>query len=46
MLDHIDPRGAELNQAWLKWSGHGFGTTFGRQRLLIDNPAALYGFTS
>ena len=33
----IDPRGAELNQAWLKWSGHGFGTTLGRQRLLIDN---------
>jgi hypothetical protein len=32
-----DPRGGELNQAWLGWQGARFGATLGRQRLLLDN---------
>jgi len=32
-----DPRGSELNQAWLAWQGNAFGITAGRQRLLLDN---------
>ena len=33
----IDPRGVELNQAWLRWKGTRGGAAFGRQRLLFDN---------
>lgn len=33
----IDPRGAELNQAWLGWKGAHAAATLGRQRLLFDN---------
>jgi len=33
----IDPRGVELNQAWLGWKGARAATTLGRQRLLFDN---------
>ena len=33
----IDPRGVELNQAWLGWKGARAAATLGRQRLLIDN---------
>lgn len=33
----IDPRGAELNQAWLGWKGTRAAATLGRQRLLFDN---------
>ena len=33
----IDPRGAELNQAWLGWKGAHAGGALGRQRLLFDN---------
>ena len=33
----IDPRGAELNQAWLGWKGVRGGVALGRQRLLFDN---------
>ena len=32
-----DPRGSELNQAWLGWQGDEFGATLGRQRILLDN---------
>jgi hypothetical protein len=32
-----DPRGSELNQAWLAWQGDTFGVTAGRRRLLLDN---------
>lgn len=32
-----DPRGGELNQAWLGWHGDVFSATLGRQRLLLDN---------
>src|SRR6185312_6812725 len=32
-----DPRGGELNQAWLRWQGTTFGATLGRQRLQLDN---------
>ena len=32
-----DPRGSELDQAWLAWQGDVFGATLGRQRLLLDN---------
>ena len=32
-----DPRGSELNQAWLGWQGAQFAATLGRQRLLLDN---------
>ncbi|KRE89082.1 hypothetical protein ASG87_05935 [Frateuria sp. Soil773] len=32
-----DPRGGELNQAWLAWQGEEFGAVVGRQRLLLDN---------
>jgi hypothetical protein len=32
-----DPRGGELNQAYLGWQGSSFGATVGRQRLLFDN---------
>jgi len=33
-----DPKGGELDQAWLAWQGgHGVGVTAGRQRLLFDN---------
>jgi len=33
----IDPRGVELNQAWLGWKGTRAAATLGRQRLLFDN---------
>lgn len=33
----IDPRGVELNQAWLGWKGARGAATLGRQRLLLDN---------
>ncbi|MDQ3287808.1 MAG: alginate export family protein [Pseudomonadota bacterium] len=33
----IDPRGVELNQAWLGWRGTRAAATLGRQRLLFDN---------
>lgn len=33
----IDPKGAELNQAWVGWKNDTFGATLGRQRLLFDN---------
>ena len=32
-----DPRGSELNQAWLGWQDDSFAATVGRQRLLLDN---------
>ncbi|UGB39577.1 alginate export family protein [Frateuria soli] len=32
-----DPRGSELNQAYLTWQGSTFGAIAGRQRLLFDN---------
>jgi hypothetical protein len=32
-----DPRGTELNQAYLAWQGSAFGAIAGRQRLLFDN---------
>lgn len=32
-----DPQGKELNQAWLQWQAGTFGTTLGRQRILLDN---------
>ncbi len=32
-----DPRGVELNQAWLGWKNDRIGATLGRQRLLFDN---------
>jgi hypothetical protein len=32
-----DPKGIELNQAWLGWKGDHVGATLGRQRLLFDN---------
>ena len=31
----VDPRGIELNQAWLGWKGGRAGATLGRQRLLF-----------
>ena len=33
----VDPRGMELNQAWLGWKGARGGFALGRQRLLFDN---------
>ena len=33
----VDPRGVELNQAWLGWKGARGGFALGRQRLLFDN---------
>lgn len=33
----IDPRGVELNQAWLGWKGAHAAGILGRQRLLFDN---------
>ncbi|TCZ82449.1 hypothetical protein EYQ95_22900 [Lysobacter sp. N42] len=33
----VDPEGAELNQAWLRWQGGKANATLGRQRLLLDN---------
>jgi len=33
----IDPKGVELNQAWLGWKGKHASATLGRQRLLFDN---------
>ncbi len=33
----LDPRGVELNQAWIGWKGARGGATLGRQRLLFDN---------
>lgn len=33
----LDPRGVELNQAWLGWKGSNASVTLGRQRLLFDN---------
>jgi hypothetical protein len=32
-----DPRGGELNQAWLRWQGTTFSAILGRQRLQLDN---------
>lgn len=32
-----DPRGGELNQAWVGWQGGRGAATFGRQRVLLDN---------
>jgi hypothetical protein len=32
-----DPRGSQLNQAWLGWHDDVFAATAGRQRLLLDN---------
>lgn len=32
-----DPKGSELNQAYLAWQGSTFGAIAGRQRLLFDN---------
>lgn len=32
-----DPKGIELNQAWLGWKGKQASATIGRQRLLFDN---------
>jgi hypothetical protein len=32
-----DPRGAELNQAWVGWKGAQLGVAGGRQRLNFDN---------
>lgn len=33
----LDPSGAELNQAWLRWKGARGGVTLGRQRIALDN---------
>lgn len=33
----VDPRGVELNQAWLGWTGTQGRVALGRQRLLFDN---------
>ncbi|GAB1407247.1 alginate export family protein [Thermomonas brevis] len=33
----FDPRGIELNQAWLGWKGAHGGAVLGRQRILLDN---------
>src|SRR5690606_13404246 len=33
----LDPRGIELNQAWLGWKGARGAVALGRQRLLFDN---------
>jgi len=33
----IDPRGVELNQAWIGWNDGPFKAMLGRQRILIDN---------
>ena len=33
----VDPRGAELNQAFVGWNNARFGATLGRQRLAFDN---------
>lgn len=33
----IDPDGAELNQAWLRWGDQHFAATLGRQRIGLDN---------
>jgi hypothetical protein len=32
-----DPQGAELNQAWLRWTNSTVSATVGRQRLVLDN---------
>lgn len=32
-----DPRGAELNQAWLAWQGESAGAQLGRQEVALDN---------
>lgn len=32
-----DPRGVELNQAWVGWKGKAVAATVGRQRLLVAN---------
>ncbi|MDE2156565.1 MAG: alginate export family protein [Xanthomonadaceae bacterium] len=32
-----DPRGSQLNQAWLHFQGGQFGATVGRQELVLDN---------
>ena len=32
-----DPRGSELNQAWIRWGSDRGGVTLGRQRLILDN---------
>jgi Alginate export len=32
-----DPRGSQLNQAWLRWSSGWFDATVGRQRIVLDN---------
>ncbi|MGV8943353.1 alginate export family protein [Thermomonas sp.] len=33
----IDPNGAELNQAWIGWTGAEGAAKLGRQRILLDN---------
>ena len=33
----LDPTSAELNQAWIGWSGAQAGVTVGRQRIMLDN---------
>jgi hypothetical protein len=33
----LDPTSAELNQAWIGWSGAQAGVTVGRQRIVLDN---------
>ena len=33
----VDPRGAELDQAWIGWRNKAFGIAAGRQRLQFDN---------
>jgi hypothetical protein len=33
----IDPRGGQLNQAWVHFQGSQFGATLGRQELTLDN---------
>lgn len=32
-----DPRGGELNQAWVRWQDSQFTATVGRQELMLDN---------
>lgn len=32
-----DPRGGELNQAWVRWQDSQFSATVGRQELALDN---------
>lgn len=36
-----DPENAELNQAWLQWSGFDSTAKIGRQRVILDNAAIV-----